>query len=254
MASSRSFVPWAPIRGEFDPLTAKWELYDLSKDFSQAHDLAAEHPEKVKELEALFWAEAEKYSVLPLDWRAVERLNAELQDRPSLAGKRDKYVYYPGQVALPDGASPPLLNKSFTVTADLEIPEAGAEGMVITHGGLTGGYGLYLRDGRAHFVYNMLAIDRYTITSERLPKGKLALKARLAYEGKPGERGKPATVTITANGEKVGEGKLARTVPLHFSLGEGVDVGMDTGSAVDFTYSLPFEFTGKIERVTVELK
>ena len=254
MASSRSFVPWVPIRGEFDPLIAKWELYDVNKDFSQAENVAAAHPEKVKELETLFWQEAERYKVLPLDWRAVERLNAELQGRPSLAGNRDKYVYYPGQVALPDGASPPVLNKSFTVTADLEVPEAGAEGMVYTHGGLTGGYGLYLRDGRAHFVYNMLAVDRFTITSEKLPQGKLALAARFACEGKPGESGKPATVTLTANGVEVGNGRLPRTVPIQFSLGEGVDVGMDTGSGVDFTYDLPFKFTGTIHQVTVELK
>ena len=150
---------------------------------------------------------------MPLDWRAVERLNAELQGRPSLAGKRDKFVYYPGQIALPDGASPPVLNKSFSVTADLEIPDAGAEGMIFTHGGLTGGYGIYLRDGKAHFVYNMLAIERFTITSEPLPKGKVALAVNFAYEGKPGELGKPATVTITANGKKIGEGTLAENSP-----------------------------------------
>ena len=149
MASSRSFVPWVPIRGEFDPLSAKWELYHVEKDFTQADDVAARYPEKVKELERIFWAEAEKYNVLPLDWRAVERLNAELQGRPSLAGKRKRFEYYPGQIALPDGASPPVLNKSFSVIADIEIPEAGAEGMIFTHGGLTGGYGIYLRGGKA---------------------------------------------------------------------------------------------------------
>lgn len=254
MASSRSFVPWNPIRTEFDPFKAKWELYDLSKDFSQAEDLAAKNPEKLKELESTFWSEAEKYNVLPLDWRGVERLSGEFQGRPNLAGKREKYVYYPGQVALPSGACPPLLNKSFTLTASIEIPEDGAEGMVFTEGGTTGGCGLYLRDGKAHFVYNMLALDRYTITSEVLPKGKVTLAMHLAYEGKPGELGKPATVTLTANGQEVGKGKLPKTVPLQFSLGEGIDVGLDTGSAVDFTYKLPFAFTGKIESVTVEFK
>ncbi|WP_165230943.1 arylsulfatase [Aquisphaera insulae] len=254
MASSRSFVPWAPTRGEFDPLAAKWELYDVSRDFSQAEDLADQHPEKIKELEALFWKEAETHDVLPLDWRAVERLNAELQGRPRLAGKRDRYVYYPGQIALPDGAAPPVLNKSFTVTMQIDIPDQGAEGMIFTHGGLTGGYGIYLKDGKAHFVYNMLALERYTISTQDLPKGKLSLVMHLAYEGKPGERGKPATVTLTANGKPVGEGKLPKTIPLQFSLGEGVDVGMDTGSAIDFNYKLPFAFTGGIGRVEVELR
>ncbi len=254
MASSRSFVPWAPVRGEFDPLSAKWELYHIDRDFTQADDVGSQHPEKLKELEALFWKEAEKYRVLPLDWRGVERLNGELQGRPSLAGKRREYVYYPGQIALPDGASPPVLNKSFSVTANLEIPESGAEGMVFTHGGLTGGYGIYLRAGKAHFVYNLLAVERFTISSEPLPKGRLSLQIDLDYQAKPGERGGPAAVTITANGKKVAEGKLPRTVPLQFALGEGIDVGMDTGSAVDFTYTLPFPFTGKIEKVTVDLK
>lgn len=254
MASSRSFVPWNPVRGEFDPFTAKWELYDLKKDFSQAVDLSKQNPEKLKELQDLFWVEAAKYNVLPLDWRGVERLNAELQGRPSLAGKRNQFVYYPGQVALPDGASPPVLNKSFSVTADINIPEGGAEGMVYTHGGLTGGFGIYLRDGKAHFVYNWLAVDRFTISSDELPKGKVSLVMDLKYEGKPGERGKPAAVTLTANGKKVGEGKLPKTIPLQFSLGEGVDIGTDTGSAVDFTYKLPFTFTGEIEKVAVDLK
>jgi arylsulfatase len=254
MASSRSFVPWVPVRGEFDPLTAKWELYNLNEDFTQSNDLAAQHPEKLRELEAIFWKEAEKYQVLPLDWRAVERLSAELQGRPSLAGKRKQFVYFPGQAALPDGASPPMLNKSWTITAEVEIPAGGAEGMIYTHGGLTGGLGLYVKDGRAHFAYNMLAIDRYLVSSEPLPKGKVALQVRFQYEGQPGQLGKGGAVTLLANGQTVGEGKLPKTVPLQFSLGEGVDVGRDSGSAVSDQYQLPFEFTGKIEKVTVDLK
>lgn len=254
LASSRSFVPWDPVRGAFDPLQATWELYHLDEDFTQADDLAARHPEKVRELEALFWSEAEKHGVLPLDWRAVERLNGELQGRPRLAGKRKRFVYFPGQVALPDGASPPLLNKSWTITADIEIPAAGAEGMVYTHGGLTGGLGLYLRDGRAHFTYNRLALDRTTIASQPLPPGKVSLAVEFRYQGRPGELGKGATVVLTADGRRIGEGVLPATVPLQFSLGEGVDVGRDSGSTVDFTYSLPFEFTGTIEKVTVELE
>ncbi|MFN7804031.1 MAG: arylsulfatase [Planctomycetaceae bacterium] len=254
LASSRSFVPWVPVRGEFDPLTAKWELYNLNEDFTQSNDLAAQHPEKLRELEAIFWKEAEKYQVLPLDWRAVERLSAELQGRPSLAGKRKQFVYFPGQVGLPDGASPPMLNKSWSITAEVEIPDGGAEGMIYTHGGLTGGLGLFLKEGRAHFVYNMLAIDRYLISSEPMPKGKVSLQVRFQYEGQPGQLGQGGMVTLLANGKKVGEGKLPKTVPLQFSLGEGVDVGRDSGSAVADNYQLPFEFTGTIEKVTVDLK
>jgi len=253
MASSRSFVPWAPVRGEFDPLTAPWELYHVADDFTQAEDLAAKHPEKVEELEALFWEEAAKYHVLPLDWRAVERLNGALQGRPSLAGKRKRYVYHPGQIALPEGACPPVLNTSFVLTADVVIPEAGAEGMVVTVGGLTGGYGFYLRDGRAHFVYNFLAVERATVTSEPLPKGPVTLVVDVTYEGRPGEFGKAAKVAIKANGREVASGKIPRTIPNAISLGEGLDVGTDTGSAIDFTYELPFTFTGAIDRVAVEI-
>lgn len=254
MASSRSFVPWSPVRGDFDPLTAKWELYHVARDFSQSEDLAADYPAKLRQMETLFWEEAAKHNVLPLDWRAVERLNGELQGRPRLGGKQSRYVYYPGQVGLPDGAAPPVLNRSFSVTAQIEIPEGGAEGMIYTHGGLTGGYGIYLRDGKAHFVYNMLAIERFTVASDTLPTGRVVLAAEVAYEGKPGELGKAAAVTLLANGKKVGEGRLPKTVPIQFSLGEGVDVGMDIGSAIDFSYDLPFAFTGKIEQVTIELK
>jgi arylsulfatase A-like enzyme len=254
LASSRSFVPWVPVRGEFDPLTAKWELYNLNEDFTQSNDLAARNPEKLRELEAIFWKEAEKYNVLPLDWRAVERLNSELQGRPRLAGKRRQFVYFPGQVALPDGASPPMLNKSWTITAEVVIPDGGAEGMIYTHGGLTGGLGLYLQDGRAHFVYNMLAIDRYLVSSEPLPPGKVSLQVQFQYEGQPGQLGQGGVINLLANGQKVGEGKLPKTVPLQFSLGEGVDVGRDSGSAVSDKYQLPFEFTGTIEKVTVDLK
>lgn len=254
VAASRISAPWKPAGPDVDPLAVKWELYHVASDFSQAEDVAARHPEKVKELEALFWQEAEKYNVLPLDWRGVERLNNELQGRPSLAGKRTRFTYFPGQVGLPDGACPPLLNKSFALAADVDIPEGGAEGMIVTQGGLTGGYGLYLRDGKAHFVYNLLALERFTITSEPLPKGKVALGVEVAYEGRPGEMGQPAAVTLTANGKKVGAGRLPRTIPNKISLGEGLDVGTDLGSAVDFTYQLPFTFTGKIDKVTIELK
>ena len=147
-----------------------------------------------------------------------------------------------------------MLNKSWTITADVEIPEGGAEGMIYTHGGLTGGLGLYLQEDRCHFSYNMLAIDRYLVSSEPLPRGRVSLQAKFRYEGQPGELGKGGVVTLLANGRKLGEGKLPKTVPLQFSLGEGVDVGRDSGSAVSDQYQLPFEFTGKIEKITVDLE
>jgi arylsulfatase len=253
-ASSMAFVPWEPNRAGFDIDKAKWELYQIDRDFSQATDVAKQYPEKLRQMQDLWWAEAAKHNVLPLDWRAVERLNAELQGRPTLAGNAKTFTYYPGQVGLPNEAAPRVLNKSWTITADVEDADK-ADGMIVTHGGMVGGYGLYLKEGKPTFVYNYLDLDRYTITgTEALPAGKVKLVVDFAYDGKPDERGKGGTVTISANGKKVAEGKLPKTIPLQISLGEGLDVGMDVGSPVDFTYKLPFRFTGRIEKVTVELK
>ncbi|HVZ86169.1 MAG TPA: arylsulfatase [Polyangia bacterium] len=253
MASCPAFVPWQPLRSGFDLDAAPWELYNVEEDFSQARDLAAQHPDRLRQLQDLWWVEAARYNVLPLDWRGVERLNAEMMGRPSLIRGRSRMEYYPGMVGLPDGASPPMLNKSWTITAEIELSTGRESGMVITHGGLEGGYGLYLRDGMPTFVYNFLSIERTTFTAGApLPAGKTTLVVDFAYDG--GGRGKGGTITMSANGKKLLDGRLERTIPLQFSLGEGLDIGMDTGSPVDFTYKLPFAFTGKIVKVTVDLK
>src|SRR5262249_23281006 len=158
---------------------------------------------------------------------------------PSLAGDRKTFTYYPGQVGLPNEAAPRILNKSWTLTADVEIPEGGAEGMIATHGGLVGGYGLYVREGKPTFAYNYLELERPTIAGrDPLPGGKARLVVDFRYEGQAGERGKAATLTMSANGAKVAEGRLERTIPLQISLGEGLDIGRDVGSPVDFTYKL----------------
>src|SRR5262249_47897451 len=163
--------------------------------------------------------------------------------------------YYPGQIALPGEAAPRILNKSWTLTADIQVPEGSVEGMIVTHGGLEGGYGLYVPDGKPTFGYNYLPLERYPVAAATpLPKGKVQLKVDFAYSGKPGEVGKAAAVTIAVNGAKVGEGQLPKTIPAQISIGEGLDVGEDVGSAVDFTYKPPFRFTGKIEKVTIDLK
>ncbi|GAA6767280.1 arylsulfatase [Flavobacterium sp. CGRL1] len=254
MASALSFAPWNPNRGAFNPDKQKWELYKVDEDFTQSNDIAASNPEKLREMQDLWWVEASKYNVLPLDWRAVERLNGELMGRPTLAGDATTFTYYPGQVGLPNEASPRILNKSWSITADLDIPENGAEGMIVTHGGLVGGYGLYVQNGKPSFVYNNLALERPTLTAkDALPKGKVKLVVDFKYEGKEKELGKGAAVTMYVNGKKVGEEHLDRTIPIQISLNEGLDIGMDAGSPVDFNYKLPFEFTGKIEKVTYNL-
>jgi arylsulfatase A-like enzyme len=254
MASSRSFVPWQPTREGFDPDKAKWELYNIEQDFTQANDLAGENPEKLRQMQDLWWVEASKYNVLPLDWRGTQRMNSEAMGRPSLGGNTKTFDYYPGQIGLPNDASPRILNKSWTITALVELPEK-ADGMIITQGGLVGGYGLYIKENMPTFVYNYLALDRVAFTArEPLPKGKVKLVVDFKYDGKPGEFGKGGTITMTADGKPIAAGRLGKTIPIQISLGEGLDIGEDVGSAVDFTYKLPFPFSGKIEKVRVELK
>ncbi|WP_226531974.1 arylsulfatase [Microbacterium paraoxydans] len=253
MASAPSFVPWNPNRQNWDPDDAVWELYNVDDDFSQAKDLAAEHPERLRQLQDLWWAEASKYQVLPLDWRATERFNSEAMGRPSLTGGRKSATYYPGMIGLPDAACLPMLNKSWRITADVDIPTEGAEGMIVTHGGLEGGYGLYLRDGKPTFVYNFLALDRPTFAAEEpLAAGSRQIVVDFRYDG--GGVGKGGAVSLSVDGRVVAEGRMERSIPAQLSLSEGLDIGMDVGSPVDFTYQLPFVFTGRIEKVTIELE
>ncbi|WP_211596418.1 arylsulfatase [Paracoccus aestuariivivens] len=255
MASAPASAPWVSVREAYDPDKQKWELYNVAQDFSQAHDLATENPEKLRQLQDLWWAEAARYDVLPLDGRAVERLNAEAMGRPVLSGDAKSFTYYPGQVGLAADASPRVLNKSWTITANVDVPAENANGMIVTQGGLVGGYGLYLKDGKPSFVYNYLSLDRPTITAtDPLPAGKVKLELDFAYHGAAGEMGKGATVTMKVNGTEVAKGEIEKTIPIQMALGEGLDIGMDVGSAVDFNYQLPFTFTGQIEDVTVALK
>ena len=253
MASAPSFAPWEPVRDEnWNPDKAVWELYKLDGDFSQANDLAKDNPDKLRELQDMWWVEAAKYNVLPLDWRATIRMNAEAMGRPSLIGKRTKATYHEGMVALPGAACLPMLNKSFTITAEVDLPDDKAQGMIVTQGGSEGGYGLYMREGKPTFVYNYLGKERPTLTAEKpLPKGRATIVVEFAYDG--GGMGKGGKLTLKTNGAKVAEAPLERSVPIQFAIFEGLDVGLDTGSAVDFTYTLPFAFTGKVERVDIEV-
>jgi hypothetical protein len=253
MASSVAFVPWQAVRDTFDLDKAKWELYNIEEDFSQANDLARKYPEKLRQLQDMWWVEAAKYSVLPLDWRAGIRMNAEAMDRPSLTGGRMKLTYFPGTIGLPDAAAPPMCNKSWTITAEIELPDSNANGMIVTHGGIEGGYGLYLKDGMPTFVYNFLGEERPTFAAKNpLPKGKAKLVVDFVYDG--GGMGKGGEITVSADGKKIAGGRLQRTIPNKISITEGLDIGMDVGSPVDFTYKLPFAFTGKIENVTIDLR
>jgi arylsulfatase len=251
-AASRVGIPWEGSPVAVDPDTAKWELYNLEEDFSQSHDLADQNPEKLRELQELWWSEAARYDVLPLDGRKTPRLSAELQGRPTLTGKRTSFSYYPGVLALPSGSAPAVLNKSFSITADVEVRDAASEGAILSLGGSDGGYGVYVRDGRPVFVGNFLNRSLTRVTSSAtLPAGPAKIRAEFAYDG--GGLGKGGTLSLFVNGEKVGEGRMEQTQAITLGLGGTLDVGEDTGSAVDEAYTPPFRFNGTIKQVTVDL-
>lgn len=227
-----------------------WELYNLEEDFSQAHDLAKVNPEKLAELKMLFVAEATRYNVLPLDDRFAERLDVTL--RPSSFTGRKQVTLYPGIVRLPEGSGPKTVSVSHSVTVSADIPEGGAEGVLVCVGGDTSGWAFTVEDGKLTYHYNFFDTDRPKIESTKpLPISKAELKFDFVSEGV----GKGAAVTLYVNGEKVGEGKIARQVPFRFGV-ESLDVGMDTLSPVSKSYEskIPFAFTGTIEKAVLDLK
>jgi len=253
MASSMSFVPWAATRAAYDPDKAKWELYHIDQDFSQAEDLAAKEPDRLQAMVALWWAEAARHDILPLDWRSVERLSDQLTGRPSVAAGRTTFAYSTPLVALPEASAPDLKNKSFTITAEADIPASGGDGMIFTQGGITAGWGFYLQKGKLVGLHNYIGLERYRVVStENVPAGKVTLTFDFKYDG--GGMGKGGTVTLLANGKKIGEGRVEKTAGLKYSLYEGQDIGEDSGSPVDFTYTPPFAFTGQLHKLTVVLK
>lgn len=251
-AGSLAFEPWQPERGKFDPLTAKWELYNLNEDFTQANNLADENPEKLEELKALWWAEASANKALPLDWRGAERFSAELTGKPNLAAGRSNFVYPVALSGLPEASAPDLKNKSFAITAKVEIDDA-ANGMIFTQGGNTGGWAVYLKDGKLVTAHNYLDVERYAVASDAaVPAGEHELKVQFEYAGGK-EAGKSGTVTLFVDGKRAGSGEIARTTPFKYSLSENQDIGSDTGTPVTYDYEPPFDFKGTLKEVVVEL-
>ena len=227
----------------------RWELYHVEEDFSECHDLAAEYPEKVREMEMLWWAEAGRYNVLPLDARSLGRARG----RPRLAARRDRYVYYPHGAAVESAAAVNVKNRSHTITAEVEIPEGGAEGVLLADGGRFGGYSLYIQDGKLRYAYNFLGKARYLIEStEPVPSG--ACELRFVFE-KTGAQpfGAGGTGRLYIDGRQVGEGVIPRTVPFLFALGESLQCGRDEGNPVSEDYASPFAFTGVLKRVMVDV-
>jgi len=238
--------PWASV----GVLDYQWELNRITDDFSQANDLAEQEPAKLRQMQDLFWGEAARNGVLPLDNSKVERLDTT--NRPSLTRGRSVFTYFPGQVRIPEGAAPDVKNKSFTIAAGLEVPKGGAEGMLLTQGGRFAGWGLFVLKGKPVFCYNLAGVERYCVSgNEALAPGKHTVELAFAYDG-PG-LGKGGTATLKVDGKPAGEGKIARTLGFRMSLDETLDCGEDTGTPVSEDYQVPFRFTGAIDRVAVRL-
>ncbi len=227
----------------------KWELFDLTKDWTECNDLSATHPDKLKELQDMFWVEAKKYQVLPLDASALTRFATP---RPSITAGRNEFVYTRPLVGTPLATAPNILNKSFSIAAEVEVPAGGAEGMLATAGGRFGGWGFYVLKGRPVFVYDLLDLARPRVESPAaLTPGKHSVELDFKYDG-PGF-GKGGNATLKIDGNEVAHQKLAHTIPFALE-GETFDVGSDTGSGVDDKdYEPPFRFTGKLEKLTVRL-
>ena len=243
--------PWAAVPAKVEIDAYKWELYNVADDFSEAVNLADKEPAKLRQLQDLFWVEAAKYNVLPLDNSKAERL--DVTNRPSLTAGRSEFVYYAGMVRIPEGAAPDMKNKSFSVTAEVEIPGGGAEGMLITQGGRFAGWGLYLLEGKPVFCYNLAGVERYMVAGkDKLADGKHTVAVEFKYDG--GGLGKGGTAVLTVDGKPVAEGKLARTLSFRMSLDETLDTGEDTGTSVSEEYHVPFKFTGTIDKVTIRLQ
>jgi arylsulfatase len=247
-------VPWEPRpRATFDQDV--WELYDTRRDFSLANDLAASNPAKLRELQALFMQEAAKYHVLPLDDRSIERMDPRLAGRPDLMGDRTSLTLYPGMTGMMENTFLNVKGRSLTITADVQIPQGGANGVILAQGGRFGGWSLYLKDGKPAYTYNWVGLERFTVAApEPLPAGKATIVLDFAYDG--GGRGQGATATLTINGTRVAEGRIAKTNAFVFSLDEGADVGIDEDTPVTEVYQagVRSRFTGTIDRVTLQVR
>jgi arylsulfatase A-like enzyme len=253
-AASLANVPWVPQTSAVDLDKLPWELYNIEQDFSQADNLAEKFPDKLRDLKDLWWAEAARNKVLPVDTTPLaSRVDPEKAGRPNPVEGLTSITYLPGVKGLNEQETLQLRNRSFTLTADVDIPATGAEGMIFTLGGYTAGMGLYVQGGRLVFSYNFFVEQRSRIVStEPLPSGRQTLRAEFAYDG--GGMGKGATVSLYTGSKKIAEGRIARTVPVAFSSFEGVDVGHDYATPIDNTYKPPFKFTGDLKQVIVELK
>jgi arylsulfatase len=228
----------------------KWELFDLTKDWTQNNDVAAANPAKLKELQDLFRVEAKKYQVFPLDASALTRF---ITPRPGLTAGRTEFTYTKPIVGTPQAAAPSVLNRSFSMHVQVDVPAGGGDGMLVTAGGRFGGWGFYLLKGKPVFVYNLLGLARPRVEAPMaLSAGRHTVEFDFTYDG-PGF-GKSGTGVIEVDGAQVASGKFPHTVPFCLEASETFDVGSDTGTGVDDKdYQGSFAFTGKLEKLTFKL-
>jgi arylsulfatase len=237
----------------------KWELYNVLEDPTQNSDLAAKMPDKLAQLQSIFYLEAAKYNVLPLDNTTLTRWNAP---KPSLTAGRTEFAYTSPIANVPGGAAPNILNKSYTITAEVTIPKGGAEGMIVTEGGRFGGYGLFLskgvagvRRGKVVFLYNLLDLKRTIWEGPELGAGKHTIVFDYKVDA-PG-LGKSGTGVLSVDGKVVARNSMEHGTPITFAEDETFDIGSDTRTGVallQYRYDPPFKFTGTINRVTFKLE
>ena len=256
-------MPWeTPGTPNPDPLNNQvLELYDLTKDMNQTTDIAADHPDKVKELKALFIEEAQKYQVFPMDASVTSRL---AQPRPNITAGRDEFVYTRPMTGLPQGDSPSILNASYTFTAEIEVPQGGAEGMIVTSGGRFAGYGFYLKDSKPVFTWNMLNLERVRWEGkDALAPGKHTVEFDFKYAGlgagtmaygSTSGMGQGGTGTLKVDGAVVDTREMKNTIPIILQWDEAFDVGSDTLTGVyDDDYTPPFPLTARLEKLTIKV-
>lgn len=254
MAVTRHGIPWEMVPKEgnrFDDDV--WELYDLDNDWSQAHDLADKYPEKVRQLQDLFLIEAAKYQVFPLDDRVTERENPAVAGRLDLLGDRKSVTYRGGMRRFTEETTPNIKNRSHSIIAEIEVPDAGAEGVIIAQGGRFGGWSLYVVNGQPAYVYNYFGMNLYAVRGpETLSPGPHEIRLDFAYDG--GGLGKGGTAVLTVDGARQAEGRVEQTIAYYFSFDETLDVGVDLSTPVTDDYPvIDNAFTGTIHSVQIAL-
>ena len=251
-AVTKHSTPWVvtPTLPPFDKDV--WELYDGSKDWTQAHDLSKQMPEKLAELQRLWLIEATKYNVVPLDDRRVERFNSDLAGRPQLI-RGNSQLFFPGMGRLLENCVVNVKNKSWSVTAEVSVPAAGAEGVIIHQAGKFGGWSFYAKAGKAKFAYNFLGLKLFTTEATKaMSSGQHQVRMEFKYDG--GGLAKGGNVTLYYDGQNVGTGRVDSTQPMAFSADEGLDIGHETGTNVTPDYTTQeSDFTGRINWVQIDL-